>query len=372
MSATSYRYLFADVLTGSIIGELSMTGVSFDQKLNTAGTLNAHILLSGLDTTKLNVANSTIPMRCAVYVDRNGTIIWGGVIWARSYNSKSQVLTITAREWLSYFEKRKITSTIAYSATDQLLIAQGLINTAQSVAYGNVGCLINQDPLSTSTSGVTLTQTYYSYELKTVFSEIQNLSNQSGGFDFAIDCYYNGSSGVNKSFNTYYPRRGIAYSSSKASIPVFELPAGNIVEYTYPEDGSLTANTVYVQGAGSNEGKLIATASDTTKFSAGWPLIEDAVTYNNITDTGVLANLATGKLNAISYPPTTMTVVAPPYQDPMFGTYRVGDDVRVRITDQRFPTGSDATYRIIALAVTAGENQPEQVKLTLALGGTTI
>ncbi len=372
MSATSYRFLFTDMLTGSIIGELPITGVNFTQQLNTAGTLNAHLLLSGVDAKGLNVAASTIPMRCAVYVDRNGTIIWGGIIWARGYNSKTQILTITAREWLSYFERRKITATTVYTAQDQLFIAQNLIANAQSVASGNVGCLFNVDPLSTSISGVTVTQTYYSYELKAVLTAIQDLSRQSGGFDYAIDCYYDGGGNIAKSFNTYYTRRGIAYSSSKASIPVFELPAGNIVEYDYPEDGSIAANTVYVQGAGSNEGKLIATAADATKLAAGWPLLEDSVSYSNITDTGVLANLATGKLNSVSYPPTTLKVVAPPYQDPMFGTYRVGDDIRVRLTDQRFPDTSDAIYRLVALTVQAGEKMPEQVSLTLAQAGTSI
>jgi len=371
-AGTTYRYLFTDVVTGATIGELNMTGVTFDQKLNTPGTLNAHILLDGINTAALNVNASTIPMRCAIHVDRNGTIIWGGVIWARSYDSKTQILTITAREWLSYFERRKITNTIAFTAIDQMAVAQQLVQNAQSVPNGNVKCLYNVDPLSTTTSGTTITQTYYSYELKTVFTEIQALSQQAGGFDYAIDCYYEGGGNIAKSFNTYYPRRGIAYSSTLASVPVFELPSGNVISYNFPEDGSLAANTVYIQGAGSNEGKLIATASDTAKYTAGWPLLEDALTYNNITDPAVLAKLATGKLNSVSYPPTTLTLIAPPYQDPYFGTYRVGDDVRVRITDQRFPSGSDATYRIVALAVQAGEKQPERVTLTLAQSGTSI
>lgn len=372
MAATTYRYLFADVVTGNIIGELPITGVGFDQKLNTAGTLNAHIQLAGLDVTKLNIMPSTIPMRCAIYVDRNGTIIWGGIIWARSYDSLTQTLAITAREWISYFERRRITNTVTFSAIDQLAVAQQLIVNAQSATYGNVGVLYNQDPLSTLTSGVTVTQTYYYYELKNVYSEIQNLSKQSGGFDFAIDCYYNGSGGVNKSFNTYYPRRGIAYNALLATVPVFELPAGNIISYSYPEDGSLAANTIYATGSGSNESMLTATVLDSTKYATGWPLIEDSISNNTITDTGVLTNLANGQLKAVTYPPVTMTLVVPPYQNPVFGTYRVGDDCRVRITDARFPTGSDSTYRIIALSVQAGEDKPEQVKLTLALGGTTI
>jgi len=44
---TTYRYLFADLLTNSIIAELPLTGVAFGSQLNQAGTFQGHVLLSG-------------------------------------------------------------------------------------------------------------------------------------------------------------------------------------------------------------------------------------------------------------------------------------------------------------------------------------
>lgn len=368
MTTTQYRYLFADLVTNQILAELPMTGVQFTQQLNTAGTFTGHLLLSGINSAALNVPNATIPGRTAVYVDRNGKLVWGGVLWGREYSSAKQTLTFQAREFLSYFERRRITSTVAFTNLDQLKIAQQVMSNSQGVPNGSIGLLYNQDAGSTSTSGVLVSRTYYGYELKTVFNAIQDLSRQSSGFDFEISVYYDGDGNPAKSFNTYYPRSGTAYSSTSKTAPVFELPAGNIVEYVYPEDGSIAANTVYALGAGSNEGKLISSASDTSKLSAGWPLLEEQANYSDITDATMLTSLANGQLTAVSYPPTTLKVVAPPYVDPQFGTYEVGDDVRVRITDNRFPNGLDTTYRIVALNVEAGENGPERVTLTLTTG----
>ena len=367
MAATTYRYLFTDVLTNTVLAELPLTGVSFTQQLNTAGSFSAHLLLSGVNAAGLNVAAATIPGRCAVTVDRNGTLIWGGVIWNREYNSQTQTLSINAREWISLFERRRITTTQVYTNIDQISLALALVQQAQGVPGGNIGLLYNQQPDSDNTSGVLVSRTYYGYEYKQVLAAIQDLSKQINGFDFSIDVYYDGDQNPGKSFNTYYPRQGRTYSATDSTAPVFQFP-GNTVEYVYPEDGSIAANTIYGLGAGSNEGKLIAVGTDSAKLAAGWPLLEDQANYSDLTDATLLASLVNGQITATSYPPTTLRIVAPPSQNPEFGTYEIGDEARVIITDSRFPNTLDAIYRIVALSVIPGEDGPERVTLTMTTG----
>ena len=374
MATTSYRYLFADLITNQILAELPLTGVSFGQQLNAAGTMSGHLLLSGVNAAGLNVLNATIPGRTAIYIDRNGQLVWGGVLWQREYSSADQLVKLTAREFLSYFERRRITDgtgtaygALAYTGIDQLQIAQSLVSNAMGAAYGNIGLLYNQDPLSTATSGVTLSRVYYNYELKTVFNAISDLSKQINGFDFEISVYYDGGGNPAKSFNTYYPRSGVMYNATNPSAPVFEL-GGNIAEYNYLEDGSKAINQIYALGAGSNEGKLINIANDSVKLTAGWGLLEDQANYSDITDPTVLSGLATGQITAVSYPPITLKIVAPPYVNPTFGSYEVGDEVRVRILDSFFPNGYDAIFRIIGLTVAPGEDGPERITLTVTTG----
>jgi hypothetical protein len=301
-----------------------------------------------------------------MYVDRDGILVWGGVVWGRSYNSTTQTLTFNAQEWISYFDHRRVTQDVQFTNVDQLLIAKTLIENAQNATYGDIG--VGYNSAGQTTSGILVDRTYYNYELKNVFQAIQDLSRQSDGFDFAIDVDYDINGQPEKYFNTYYPRSGLAYSFGDPNVPVFTFPAGNMVEYEYPEDGSIVANTVYALGAGSNEGKLIAIAQDISKLSTGWALLETTANYSDITDQTVLDNLAIAQSVATSYPPTVLKVVVPAYVDPVFGSYEVGDDARIIITDSRFPNTLDEIYRIVGLSVQPGENGPERVTLTLAQG----
>lgn len=365
---TAYRYIFTDILTNQVIDELELTGVSFTQQLNSAGSLSGSLLLTGTPNPT-SALSATIPGRCAIYVDRNGVIVWGGVIWARSYNSNTQHISITASEWESYLDHRKITQTTSFYGTDPVVAARQLVSASQSVPYGNVGITVGNE---TSTNP-TLARTFYAYEMKSVLSALQDLAKAgttaagTTGFDFAIKCAYDNSGNITRTFTVGWPRLGTAYSSTSTTVPVFEFPAGNLAEYEYPEDGSLVANTLYATGAGSNEGKLVYSARDTTKFAAGWPLLEASTSYSDVIDANMIQDLASGQVAATSYPPTVLKLVANPSTDPVFGSYAIGDDARVRIVDSRFPAGLDATYRITGLTLTPGETGPERVTLTLSL-----
>jgi hypothetical protein len=362
--STTYRYLFADLLTNEIIAELPITGVSFTQQLNQAGTFTAHLLISGINTDLFNVDASTQPGRNAIYVDRNGVLVWGGVIWGRTYNSQGQTISITAREFESYFERRRITTTQNFNNTDQLVIARTLIDNAQTTPEGDIGVITGSE-----TSGILVDRVYYDYELKTVYGAIQDLSRQDDGFDFNIKVEYDPITNVPiKTLVLGYPRTGnVDTGVGDIGTPVFIFPAGNIVEYEYPEDGSIAANTLYVLGAGSNEGKLSATAQDISKLTTGWPLLEDAANYSDITDQTVLNELAVGQVLALSEPPPIIKIVVPAFVDPQFGTYSIGDDARLIIQDPRFPNGLDEVYRIVGLNVQPGEDGPERVTITLTI-----
>jgi hypothetical protein len=331
-----YRYLFADLLTNQILAELPLTGVSFSQQLNTAGTFTAKLQLSGIGAANLN-----------------------GVLWKREFTSKDQTLTLIAREFESYFERRRITADVVFTG-DQLAAVQSIVNTAQAATNGNIGVMVGSE-----TSGVTVNRTIYGYEYKTVFTAIQDLSRTSTGFDFNIFVYYDASNNPAKLLRLGYPRYGKTYSATSLSATVFELP-GNIIEYAWPEDGSLAANYIFTLGAGPNPGRLTYTAFDGSKIAAGWPLLEEQANYSDVADSTLLAGLGNGQVAVVSYPPTTIKITIPASSDPILGSYEVGDDARVRILDDRFTSQLDAIYRIVAFAVQVGDsNNAETVTITL-------
>ena len=356
----NYRYLFADVLTNQVLTELPLTSVNFTQQLNTAGTFTGKLLLSGVNASGLNVANSTIPGRTAIYVDRDGVLVWGGVLWTRDWTAKDQMLAFTAREFESYFERRRITADTVFYGVDQLAAVQTIVSNAQAVTNGNVGITVG-----TETSGVLINRTFYGYEYKTVFSAIQELSKTSTGFDFNITVAYDSNGLPSRTLHLGYPRWGRTYLATSQNALVFDMP-GNVIDYEWTEDGITAANTVYALGAGSNPGKLTATSVDSTKISSGWPILEDQINYSDVIDSTLLTTLSAGQVGAVSYPPQTINLLVSPSLDPVFGSYEVGDSARIRITDDRFPAGLDAVYRIIAFNMQAGENnQAEEVTITL-------
>ena len=359
---TTYRYLLADLRTNNILSELMLTNVNYTQQLNSAGTMTASLLISDASQSATDIFNSTIPARTAIYVDRNGVLVWGGIIWSREYNSKSQHIEISAKEFESYFEHRRITTTQVFSGVDQFAIVESLINSAQSVTGGNIG--IN---VPTNLSGVSVSRTYFAAERKTVLSAIQDLSQSTNGFDFGVSVAYDGLGNPTKSFSLSYPQSGNRWSASNPYAPVFEFPAGNVIDYDYFEDGSLAANNFTVIGAGSNEGQLQLTASSSSQISNGWALLEDVASYSDINDSSLLSNIAAGRLAASANPPVSLKIVAPAFVEPQVGSYAVGDDIRVRIIDSRFPNGLDTIYRLTGLNVSPGETSGEIATLSLTL-----
>lgn len=124
-----FTYIFRDLLTSdgafflgvnAVLGELQLNNVQFTRQINTPGTFTGSILLTALDISKSNVMNATVPTRSSLVVMADGVPVWGGIIWNRHIDSKSQQITITAREWMSYFEKRKCIwqSPISYASSN--------------------------------------------------------------------------------------------------------------------------------------------------------------------------------------------------------------------------------------------------------------
>jgi hypothetical protein len=348
-----------------IIAELPFTDVNFTQQLNSIGTFQGHVLLSGLNTDNLNVYNGTIPGKTILWVLYTDPVtmvsipVWSGVIWAREYDSSSQILSIGAQEMMSLYNRRRISTTKDYGNTfyDPMYIAYELMKYAEALPHGKTGLTYN-----TNTSVYATKKLYEGYELKSVYQAIKDLA--ANFFDFKIAPLVSGGNLINR-FYLGDPL-GVTYSASDLLASVFQFP-GNLVEYKFPEDATGAANKLYGLGYGANNSKILATAIDPAKITTGdWPLLEDTANYTDIGDLQLLKDLTLGQLNAISYPPTTIEVVIPPYVDPIFTSYNIGDQVRMDIQDDYFPSGLNGEIlRIMAISVSPGENGPSRVTLTL-------
>ena len=366
MSDSEFRYVTTNIYqSGStanpIIAELPFTGVNFTQQLNSVGTFQGEVLLSGLNSTNLNVYNGTTPGKTILWILYSDPVtsqtkpIWSGVIWNREYDSENQILHITAQEMMSLYQRRRISDDKVYASKDPTYIAYNLLQYTEAKSYGKTGLTYNS-----ATSGLSTNKTYNAYEYKSVYQAIKDLAQNF--FDFSIQPYIL-SDALKNQFTIGIPL-GTVYSSNSLTATVLQFP-GNIISYRFPEDGQSAANRLYGLGYGANGSKLTATAVDSNKYTDGFPLLEDSANYIDIGDINLLKSVTLGQLNAVSYPPTTVEVIIPTYVDPYFGTYSIGDEVRRDIVDDYFPAGVSLVLRIVAMSVNPGENGPSRVTLTL-------
>lgn len=361
-----YSYLFMDLRTQAINAELPCEQVTMSQVLNSAGRWQGKVPLNDPGVQRMNPKDTTQVGRTAVLVDRDGTLIWGGILWTRKWDTVSGTLELGAGDFLTYFAHRYLSADRVYTNQDQAFIVRDLLNFAQGVTGGNIH--INVPSVAT---GVLRSATWLGYELTEIARTIEDQAALEGGFDFGFDVQY--AAGVPTiTFNLGYPRRGRGLDQTGW---MWEFP-GNITSYTWPEDGEQIAETAWAVGGGS--GTSMVTASSTNSLlAAGWPLLEIVKSYKDVTDSGVLAAHAQADALALANPVTLPVLTVRADQDPVLGSYITGDDARVRLADAYFNAGTDATgaylpgfdgtLRIHQIDITppSGDQAPEQVQLTM-------
>lgn len=111
-----YRYFTTDILSNQVLAEIPFKGVSYERSIRTAGTFSGTIPVIP-ETLGMNLYDSTMPGKTALYVMRNDVCVWGGIIWTRDYDVISRVLSIEASEFTSYLYRRVIWKTWTHDLT---------------------------------------------------------------------------------------------------------------------------------------------------------------------------------------------------------------------------------------------------------------
>jgi len=361
--------LACDLRSNSVLAELPLKGGTFGSKLNGFGAFSGDIPRGDPSLDQLDLIGASVPGRTALYVDRDGVLIWGGIIWTRNFRKSQARVSLGGNEFFSYFhDKQEIRTTKVYNSADQLFIARDLINYAQGKTGGNIGVIVGSE-----TSGVYVDYTWYPWDAKKLGQAIADQASHDNGYDFAIDVAYDSALVPRKYLRLSYPRRGRRFTQTAL---LFEFP-GNIEDYDYPEDGTRMANSVLAQGQGSQENQLSSVAVDTSKVDAGYPLLEEVRLYTSNFIPASLNRHAAADLKAFAKPVLTPQLTVRADMDPVLGSYICGDEIRVRITDEWFNTGraADGSYlgpglddyfRIIGMDVLPpDDSRDESVRLTL-------
>ena len=117
----SYKYILTNLLTNEVIAEVPFVDVNYSRAIKSAGSFSGKIAVTE-DTSYLNLYETTMPAKTGLYVMRNDSCVWGGILWGRNYSVKERELTVKGLEFTSYFSHRKIYKTYTNSFSAKLVV----------------------------------------------------------------------------------------------------------------------------------------------------------------------------------------------------------------------------------------------------------
>lgn len=357
-----YRYIFADLLTNTVLGEYPLTGVTFDCMINKAGNFQGFFGLGNENYNDQDVLDSTIPGKTALYIERTSVagdigIVWGGIIWSRTWQEQALGLQFTGQTFESFFYGEDIRTSIAYVNIDQRNILRDLITKMQAYKYRNIGIIVP----SAFTNNILRTATFNDYEIWTFGTAIDYLLGFDQSFDYYINCQYDPNNVIIKNLVV-----GDVLGASQASTQLSLDYPGNIKNFWYPENAANGATTIV--GIGAGEGSSMIRGVDTNQqlLDAGYPELVQTYTNKDITDNTTLASHLHGELVRLQVPISVPTFETNPEMTPEFGSYALGDYGKFNLESYRFPGGKQFISRILGWNVTpsSSDNQ-ENVKLVI-------
>lgn len=194
------------------------------------------------------------------------------------------------------------------------------------------------------------------YELKSVGEVLEEYSNIPNGFEYRIDCAYEGTSGKFKRTFVFLPLKPASLATYLATLPggklppgefapvsaygadqiVFEYP-GNILDASLEENAQDAATRFWVQGDDSElstgASQPYAGASDVDLLLRGWPILEEVEKVDNVAEENTLHTYAERYLAESRPPISNFSIAINGSLKPEIGAFKPGDWCSVIIND---------------------------------------
>ena len=358
----AYTYLPADTITGTFVGdELPLSNVSYDIRVNDAAQMTADLPVDGIT----GPVDFLEPGRTSIYVDHGGSIPFSGILWDWPiYDSETRSLQLSFLDFFSYWDHLLISESLSYAATDQLAVARSLFGYGMNKGGSNLAPAYT----GTALSGVLRDRDYLGTDLAPIGQRIRELSAVDQGFDFRV--YSRWENGYpRRVVQLGYPILGRAYPASGL---VFDLDV-DCTKWTAGKAGSVVASTIYATGSvapGSPSGTLPDTylADDPSVRAAGYPRLESAQTFDEITGATSLQQRASGALTVSRVPQQTMQFILNGDSGPDVGSYLPGDQCLGKVArgDGLFRYGAEITATITGVSVRVDDEHNDTTTLDVA------
>lgn len=373
-----YRCFSTDLITGALRADTIPLRIdSFSRYLGGVGQpgqLSAKLDLGALPSQS-NLLAALEPRKTLLWVMQDNYPVWAGPVWDWDHQSAaSNELPIVAKEIGSLFQRREVRTDQSWTV-DQFDVIRNLVNYATGKASGGVAQLVH----STNTSGAaSVTATFPAANL----GKISDLISQHAA-QYQIEYAWDpGLSAANTPVITlrigFAATMGRPYSSTNLQL----IFPGNLTDYAWPRAGSSSANSVKAtasgQGGQSWESNTSTHGLDSADLAAGYPLLEDSISYTGsvITAQSQIDAVADARQLQVAKSPTIPSATIAGGQVPTVQQILLGDHAMLAATSSYHPAPTSAPLtpglmqdvRIIGWTVKpSGPDQPETT--TLLLGG---
>jgi hypothetical protein len=122
--SAEYRYFTTDLLSNRVLAEIPFRSVTFERSIKAAGSFSGTIPVIP-DTAHMDLYNSTMPGKTALYIVRDQECVWGGIIWSRSYDVLDRSLSVNGSEFTSYLHHRNIWKTWSHDFGATAVVSGG-------------------------------------------------------------------------------------------------------------------------------------------------------------------------------------------------------------------------------------------------------
>lgn len=344
---TDYKYVFVTLRSEIVVEEIRCYGVYMSRQLGDQGYFTASFNFDQTGKSNADLVAATTPGFCYVVAERNNVPIWWGIVWSRTYQSQSKSCQISALGFEVFPQKQRIETNYTDTGTSVELFSRLWTNMQTSALGRNINInvpTVVAGPVKTITSLVT--------EQRKFGDLMADLSDAADGFDWTIDCQRQNDGTYQKALRVAYPTIGI--QPDNPDLITFEYP-GSILNYYMTESMSDAGTNVRVMGGGEGSSMAIADLEQTSMLTLeGWPRWDTELSYKDVTDNALINQLALQA--AINNKPPMMTakITVKGDQDPILGSYNIGDACQLVITDARNPSPGASVAGLVIPSVILG------------------
>lgn len=277
-------------------------------------------------------------------IKRDGTLVWGGeLVYSRTdLSAEEERVEIAAKGYLNLLSYRYVGTTAGnpttYTDEDLADIAHDLITDSQALSNGDYGITLGANPISRNGDRT--------YDFRNLLEALEGLSNDNvdNGIDFEIT--------PDKTFNAYYPKKGRQLDSV-----VFEWGV-NVDEFFEIKDATRMVNQAIVLGSGEGNSMITATRND-TNLQETYKLRQDILYHKSVVKQSTLEEHGDRALFERGSQSQIIGVKTRGDLPPSFGSYQVGDTVRVKI--KHGIVNIDSYWRIYGIEVRVGDEDEEEI-----------